>query len=234
LQKRARLLFGTQTHKATMLLRIDRSSKFSAKKCFWRKSGHYDLGWCHEDVSPQSFGIWRGPADGDGRKGREEQDSRSLKITTLETDSLSIDNFLTPSTEVKELYRIEPEDLLREMRATGRILADAQIGLTLLSEPEHKTLERIYSETKISWIYFFGTVVRHQYLYQKPYDFEKGRSRELRMEKAKGRYCRVAFYLVRHQTSGFITPGHGWRLGGVPMKREKINNYYLALSFPAK
>ncbi len=219
-----------------MLLKIDRSKKFSAKNCFWKKTGHYDHGWCQEGVSPQSFGIWRGDKTGDGRKGREEQDMRSLKITSLETNSLTIDgNFMTPSTKVKELYSIEPEDLLDEMKGTGRILADAQIALALLTEPEHATLERVFVETRISWIYFFGTVIRHQYLYTKPCDFEIGRSdrtRERRMEEAKKSYKRLAFYLVRHQTAGFVTPGKGWRIGAVPMRGEKINNYYLALSFP--
>lgn len=219
-----------------MLLEIDRSTKFSAKKHFWRKTGRYDLGWCYEDVPPQSFGIWRGDRMGDGKHGLEEQDKRSLKITSIETDSLTIDgNFMTPSTKVKELYRIEPEDLMDEMKETGRILADAQIALALLSEPEHVTLERVFQETRISWIYFFGTVIRHQYLYTKPYNFEIGRSdrtKEVRMAEYKKSYLRLAFYLVRHQTAGFVTPGHGWRCGALPMRGETINNYYLALSFP--
>jgi len=117
------------------------------------------------------------------------------------------------------------------MKGTGRILADAQIALALLDEPKHKTLERVYRETKISWIYFFGTVIRHQYLYAKPHRFER-RSREERMSKAKERYTRFAFYLVRYHTGGFQLPGRGWRLGGVPMRGEKICNPYLALSFP--
>ncbi len=113
--------------------------------------------------------IWRGPKNGNGLEGDEEQDGRSLAITELDpTRLISQTGFKKTETSLVGEVRLA--------RLTLRaIQADAKIAETLLSEKDQITLKWLEKTLDVAWIEFLGTILRNPdgnryslYLYRSP------------------------------------------------------------------
>lgn len=106
-------------------LRIDRSDPFNPAKFL-------GVGWS----------IWRGPVNGKGIEGQEDQDPRSLAIT-----------------------EIEPAMFCRTAGRAGSILLDeihldAKIAQDLVWEERQQTLKWLHDTFKLNSIPFPGTILR--------------------------------------------------------------------------
>ncbi|MCX6735508.1 MAG: hypothetical protein NTZ13_00275 [Candidatus Parcubacteria bacterium] len=101
------------------------------------------------------WSIWKGPVDGDGLNGEEQQDQRSLALTEIDFDKISFETCLKSG----ETYITGEEKLKRHARA-GHILADAKIGQVLYEEEGQKKLEYLYKEKGITWFELQGTILR--------------------------------------------------------------------------
>lgn len=102
--------------------------------------------------------IWKGPKDGDGLTGDEEQDVRSLAITELDLSKLCFEHCLkekeSPITGETKLIRLSEN-------YSQLIRPDARIAQALWEEPGHLTLEWIRVSLKRTWFDFPGTVLRN-------------------------------------------------------------------------
>ena len=98
--------------------------------------------------------IWRGPADGKGLEGEEDQDPHSVALTELDFSNVAFDSFLKEG----EPTIVGEEKLLR-MKAGPRIRYDAGIGVALLDEKDQATLRFIHDTYGITWMEF-ATVLR--------------------------------------------------------------------------
>jgi len=96
--------------------------------------------------------IWRGPADGDGLSGAEEQDERSLAITHVNLADILLETTLKPS----DNGRVQGEKKLRRLKAEGLIRLDAMVFQALW---ENKSLIPESWKTKNA-VYFDGTILR--------------------------------------------------------------------------
>jgi len=99
--------------------------------------------------------IWRGPVDGKGLEGEEEQDSRSLTLTTIFLADFRFEHML----KGKETS-ITGEEKLRRHLDVNHIRPDAKIAQTLYEEPGQVTLEFLHKNFGISWMEFPGTTLR--------------------------------------------------------------------------
>mgnify|MGYP001565609522 FL=1 len=81
------------------------------------------------------FTIWRGPEGGRGLEGDKDVDKRSYAITHLDVHQIAFEHFLR-----EDESSIERREKLCRIEDDRRIGYDAQIGFTLLEEPEQKTL----------------------------------------------------------------------------------------------
>jgi hypothetical protein len=102
----------------------------------------------------QGSSIWRGPADGKGIEGEEDQDPRSVALTELDFSNVAFDNFLKESESV-----ITGEEKLVRMKASPRIRYDAGVGVALLDEKDQATLRWLHGTYGITWMEF-ATVLR--------------------------------------------------------------------------
>ncbi len=102
--------------------------------------------------------IWKGPKDGDGLEGEEQQDARSLAITELDLSKLRYEHCLT----VKE-SRITGEEKLARLKEREKafIRMDAKIAQALLEEPGRRTLEWIRVNLGKTWFDVPGTELRN-------------------------------------------------------------------------
>jgi hypothetical protein len=120
------------------ILRIDRSQPFNPATFFGE-------GWS----------IWKGPADGDGLQGEEQQDFRSLALQEVDFSQVLLETYLK---EGKEW--ITGEEKLRRMKESGVIRLDAHVAQAPWGEEGHKTLEWLRKEKGVIYIDFMGTELR--------------------------------------------------------------------------
>jgi hypothetical protein len=104
--------------------------------------------------SSETYTIWRGPKDGEGLVGEEEQDSRSLLITELDPALLVKlsgleEDETTVSTEIR-YERVLPKG----------IHLDAKIVEALIKEKGQITLEWLYRALGVECVEFLGTTLR--------------------------------------------------------------------------
>ncbi|MDP3764448.1 MAG: hypothetical protein Q8Q95_02395 [bacterium] len=104
----------------------------------------------------EGWSIWKGPADGDGLSGEEEQDERSLNLTELDLSNIQLVTCLKEDESV-----IKGEEKLKRLKAKNYVRLDAKIFQTLW---ENKSLipeswkEKTNSNT--TFISFDGTTLR--------------------------------------------------------------------------
>ena len=98
--------------------------------------------------------IWRGPKDGDGLDGAEEQDKRSLAITELDPAKLFL------QTGLDEEETTVTGEVKRARLLLRAIQADAKIGQWLYVEKGQATLRWLHETLKVTWIEFLGTTLR--------------------------------------------------------------------------
>ncbi len=137
LQNRARVFIGK-----IEMMAIDRSKPFDPVE-------FPSLG--------KGWSIWKGPADGDGLTGEEEQDPRSLALTELNLTTLQLETTLKG-----DETSIVGEDKLKRLKATESLIRlDAGIFLTFWNN-KHLIPERFKKKTGGNTTYIFcdGTVLR--------------------------------------------------------------------------
>ncbi|MFA6536495.1 MAG: hypothetical protein WC250_01515 [Candidatus Paceibacterota bacterium] len=106
----------------------------------------------------QGSTIWRGPKDGDGLIGEEEQDKRSLALTVFDASKITAANFQTGFYPGETVITGEVK-LVR--LTTQMIQADAKIAEVLYREEGQKTLRHLYDTFGVTWLEFMGTVLRN-------------------------------------------------------------------------
>lgn len=101
--------------------------------------------------------IWKGPKDGNGLEGEEEQDARSLSITEVKLSEFSFEHCLKSEessiTGETKVGRLEKDH-------SHLIRPDAQFVQALLDESGRRTLEYIRVNLKKTWFDITGTVLR--------------------------------------------------------------------------
>ena len=105
----------------------------------------------------KGWSIWKGPADGNGLKGEEEQDKRSLALTQLDVTRLQ----LVTTLEKGETSIVGEEKLTRLKKMADVIRLDAGIFLTFWKN-QHLIPLRFKEKTNGNTTYVFcdGTVLR--------------------------------------------------------------------------
>lgn len=100
--------------------------------------------------------IWKGPANGDGLSGDEEQDTRSLVLTEVDLTDVRFKAML----EGRETS-VKGETKLERLKKAGHIRLDAKVFQTLW-ENQILIPERWKEKTNgdITYIFFDGTVLR--------------------------------------------------------------------------
>lgn len=102
------------------------------------------------------WSVWRGPADGDGLTGEEEQDPRSLALTELDLTKVKLETCLC-----KDEPSVTGEERLRRLREAGRIRLDAKVFETFRRNPY--LIPKQWKEKtngNITYVFFDGTVLR--------------------------------------------------------------------------
>jgi len=111
----------------------------------------------------KGYTIWRGPSDGYGLEGEEEQDARSLVLKEVELSKLLFETCLQKGESL-----IKGKEKLKRLKSAGRIRLDARFGAALYKEPGYRTLEWLRANRGIAWVDFPGTTIRvpfgHQYV----------------------------------------------------------------------
>ena len=102
------------------------------------------------------WSIWRGPADGKGLKGEEDQDPRSLTLTEVDFSKAVFDCPLHKG----EQYITGEVKLARE-KADSKIRLDFGIAMALFHEKGQATLRFLHDTYGVTWMEFTGTVLRH-------------------------------------------------------------------------
>ncbi len=100
--------------------------------------------------------IWKGPAEGNGLEGEEEQDARSLALTTLDVTRLRLETTLKG-----EETSIVGEEKLKRLQKMTDIRLDAGIFPTFWRN-QHLIPERFKAQSNGNTTYVFcdGTVLR--------------------------------------------------------------------------
>ncbi len=135
LKNGARLIVGEPK-----IIPIDRSTPFNPEKLLGK-------GWT----------IWRGPADGNGLEGEEEQDQRSLGVTELDLSKIQL--VTTPKKGEKV---VQGEENLRRLREANHICLDADIFQTFWDQKE--LIPALFKEStngSTTFVFFKGTTLRH-------------------------------------------------------------------------
>ncbi|MBI5421137.1 MAG: hypothetical protein HZA35_02380 [Parcubacteria group bacterium] len=123
---------------STNILTIDRSQPFNSEPFF-------DNWWS----------FWKGPIDGNGLEGDEEQDQRSLTITELDLNKIRLVTMFNGKT------RMSGEESLVLLKASGVIRLDAKVFKTLLENQSHIPKEWWKKTNGLTTsIFFDGTVFR--------------------------------------------------------------------------
>ena len=103
----------------------------------------------------KGWSIWRGPADGDGLSGEEEQDNRFLSLSEVDWDKILYETCLNYGES-----KISGEEKLSRIKVAGNISLDAAALLSLWYEEGHKTLKYIQKQKGITYLDAFGTILR--------------------------------------------------------------------------
>jgi hypothetical protein len=138
----------------------------------------------------QGWTVWKGPVEGDGLSGKEEQGSRSLAFTEIDFDRVFFETCLFAG----ETHISGEEKIIRHAKM-GHICADAKIGQELLNEKGQKTLLYLLKEKGIEYLELPDTTLRSPrierytlYLYWAPREREWGWSYEwLKRERGASR-----------------------------------------------
>ncbi|MEK9185760.1 MAG: hypothetical protein AAB863_03210 [Patescibacteria group bacterium] len=104
----------------------------------------------------EGWSIWRGPADGDGLSGDEEQDERSLALTEVDFSKVRFETCLKD-----DEHGITGEEKLRRLKEAGHIRLDAKVFQTLWENKDkipESWKEKI--NDNIRYIFFDGTILR--------------------------------------------------------------------------
>ncbi len=110
----------------------------------------------------ERWAFWKGPKDGDGLKGGEERDKASAALTEVDFDKA---DFLTCLEKGKS--SITGEEKLIRLKKLGRTLYGATVFAGLWQDYQscqNKTesvLEKLYQQKGITYIDFFGDILRH-------------------------------------------------------------------------
>lgn len=100
--------------------------------------------------------IWRGPADGDGFSGGEEQDTRSLALTEIDLSAISLKTMIKQGESV-----VNGEEKLKRLKASGVTRLDAGAFKALWDNREllpARFKEKTGNNT--TFVYCDGTVLR--------------------------------------------------------------------------
>ncbi len=103
----------------------------------------------------KGWAIWRGPIDGDGLKGEEDQDPNALTLTEIDLNNVVLDDGLEINEEI-----LKGEEKFFRLKAKPIIRLDAAILQTLLKKNEMIPdfwKEKLDGETR--YIYFYGTIL---------------------------------------------------------------------------
>jgi hypothetical protein len=134
LKNRCRLIVGEPK-----IIPIDRSTPFNPETFLGK-------GWT----------IWRGPADGNGLEGEEEQDARSLAITELDLSKIQLVTTLREGETV-----VKGEENLKRLREANYICLDAGIFQTFWNQQELiPQLLKELTNGGITYVFFKGTTLR--------------------------------------------------------------------------
>ncbi|OGD32128.1 hypothetical protein A3C91_03185 [Candidatus Azambacteria bacterium RIFCSPHIGHO2_02_FULL_52_12] len=105
------------------------------------------------------WSIWKGPADGDGLSGEEDQDERSLMITELDLAELLFETCL----KEKEEY-IAGEEKLKRLKTKNSVLLGGRQFLALRQDWQkngsESALEWLYETKGATYLDFPGLVLR--------------------------------------------------------------------------
>ena len=104
----------------------------------------------------QGWTIWRGPSDGDGLTGKEEQDDRSLDVTEIDLSKIQLVTMLKARDSV-----ITGEEKLKRLKRAKHICLDAKVFQTLWENQDRipeAWKERVNGN--IQYVCFDGTVLR--------------------------------------------------------------------------
>lgn len=103
--------------------------------------------------------VWRGPIDGDGLSGEEDIDPRSLGLTEINVASLLFETCLK-----KGEQRITGEEKLKRLKAANVVRLGGNVFLGLWRDfetnKENSILEHLYRTRKITYLDFFGFILR--------------------------------------------------------------------------
>lgn len=104
----------------------------------------------------KGWSIWRGPANGNGLEGEEEQDARSLALAELDLSKVLLEAHLKEGEAVTT-----GEERIKRLNAINRIKLDA-IAFKTLWENRGKLPERFKQKTngKTTFIFCDGTTLR--------------------------------------------------------------------------
>lgn len=104
----------------------------------------------------RGWSIWKGPADGDGFSGDEEQDTRSLGLTQLDLSKIHLAICLH-----RDENRTTGEEKFNRLKQANLICLDAKIFQTLW-ENQHLIPESWKEKTdgNTTFIFFDGTILR--------------------------------------------------------------------------
>ncbi len=106
--------------------------------------------------------IWRGPADGDGLSGEEDQDERSLALTEIDPAAIFLETCLRDRED-----RITGEETIRRLKAAERIRLDAGIFSVFLEN--HMRIPKEWKKKTNGYrtfIFFNGTTLRSPWGYR--------------------------------------------------------------------
>ena len=107
----------------------------------------------------ENWTIWCGRADGNGKEGEEAQDVRSLALSEIDWSKIIFETSL-----LEGETSITGEEKLRRLIESGVIRLDAAVGESLWSDyqsnKENSVLERLRRERGITYLDFFGTILR--------------------------------------------------------------------------
>ena len=117
----------------TEILKIDRSTPFDPAT-----------------FMGEGCSIWRGPTNGNGLEGEEQQCEESLTLTEVDIAKITRKTCL----KGKEPF-VHGEEFLRRLKRGTSLRLDAKIGQTLLENPH-----RIPKDWKGTCVHFMGTEVR--------------------------------------------------------------------------
>jgi len=105
----------------------------------------------------EGWTIWKGSIDGDGLKGDEDQDSRSLALTELDLTKVRFETCLR-----KKETQIKGEIKHARLKEAGHIRLDAQVFQTLWENQHLIPLQwKELTNGNTTYIFFDGTVLRN-------------------------------------------------------------------------